>query len=114
MASSFKPPKTSTVTKQVTRTRRRTKFEPLWYVILHDDQLHTYQYVIEMLTKLFHVSAQEALMRAIEVDTQSVTIVARLAKAKAQQKRDEVMNYGGDPLMGTSVSMKASIEPRDD
>lgn len=94
--------------------RFRTKHEPLWYVILHDDQLHTYDYVIEMVMKLFKVSALDAMARAIEVDTQGVTILARLPRESAQQKRNEIMCYGGDPLMKTTVSMKASIEPVDD
>ena len=97
-----------------TDRRKRTKHEPLWYVILHDDQLHTYQYVIEMLMKLFKMAVDQAFLHAIEVDTQGVTIVARLSKDKAQQKRDEIMSYGGDPWMKTTVSMKASIEPCDD
>jgi ATP-dependent Clp protease adaptor protein ClpS len=97
-----------------TKTRPRNKFEPLWYVILHDDQLHTYQYVIEMLVKLFEMSHEQAFLHAVEVDTRGVTIVARLEKAKAEQKRDEIMGYGGDPLMKTTVSMRATIEPADD
>jgi len=95
-------------------SRRRTKHEPLWYVILHDDQLHSYQYVIQMLMKLFEKTVDQALFHAFEVDTQGITIVARLSKDKAQQKRDEIMSYGGDPWMKTTVSMKASIEPCDD
>lgn len=97
-----------------TTTRPKRKYEPLWYVILHDDQLHTYQYVIEMLTKLFQMSVRQALLHAVEVDTRGVTIVARLEKSKAEQKRDEIMHYGGDPLLKSTVSMRASIEPADD
>ena len=102
------------VAEPETRARSRRKFEPLWYVILHDDQLHTYQYVIEMLVKLFRMSARRAFLHAVEVDTRGVTIVARLPRDAAERKRDEIMGYGGDPWMKTSVSMKASIEPCDD
>ncbi len=92
----------------------RKKHEPLWYVILHDDQLHTYEYVILMLMKLFQMGKEQAFLHAVEVDSQGVTIVARLPKEKAEQKRDEIMHFGGDPRMQTTVSMKASIEPCDD
>ncbi|MBI1784445.1 ATP-dependent Clp protease adaptor ClpS [Candidatus Sumerlaeota bacterium] len=97
-----------------TRKRPRKKHEPLWYVILHDDQLHSYDYVVMMLMKLFEMSAARAFLHAVEVDTQGVTIVARLPKEKAEQKRNEIMNFGGGPSMNTAVSMKASIEPCDD
>ena len=109
-----KPGSLPAILDPVTTHETRTKHAPLWYVILHDDQLHTYQYVIEMLTNIFRMNTQKALMHALEVDSQGVTIVARLPKPKAQQKRNSIMSYGGDPLMQTSVSMKASIEPRDD
>lgn len=109
------PSRESSTSVQVDeRKSTKRKFVPLWYVILHDDQNHTYDYVIEMLTRLFAMSVQQALIHALEVDTQSVTIVARLPKEKAEQKRDEIRHYGGDPLMRTTVSMKATIEPADD
>jgi ATP-dependent Clp protease adaptor protein ClpS len=92
----------------------KTRLEPLWYVILHDDQLHTYDYVMTMLCDLFAMSSQRAFLHACEVDTQGVTIVARLPRGKAADKRDQIINYGGDPILKTSVSMKASIEPADD
>lgn len=92
----------------------RTRHEPRWYVILHDDQLHTYQYVIEMVVKLFSTTPQQAFMHAVEVDTQGFTILARLPKPEAIEKRDAILKYGGDPLMQTTVSMKATIEPVDD
>jgi ATP-dependent Clp protease adaptor protein ClpS len=96
------------------RGKEKTRHEPLWYVILHDDQLHSYEYVIRMLMDLFEMTFDRAFLHALEVDTQDVTIVARLSKEKATQKRNEIMSYGGDPWMKTTVSMKASIEPCDD
>lgn len=95
-------------------TTTRPRLEPRWYVILHDDQLHTYQYVIDMVMKIFQKSAQEAFLHAIEVDTQGVTILARLPKPEAQAKRDAIHHWGGDPQLKSSVSMKATIEPVDD
>ena len=109
----IEPPGRGQIVPAIERRPRR-KLEPLWYVILHDDQLHSYQYVIEMLAKLFEMSARRAFVHAVEVDTQGVTIVARLPKDKAEDKRDGIMGYGGDPWMKTSVSMRASIEPCDD
>lgn len=95
-------------------TTSKPRIERRWYVILHDDQLHTYQYVIDMVMRLFGKSAQEALLHAIEVDTQGVTILARLPKSEAEAKRNAILNWGGDPALKSSVSMKATIEPVDD
>ena len=105
-------------TMQETQTdashKTKQRLEPLWYVILHDDQLHTYDYVVKMLCDLFHMSAQIAFRHACEVDAKGVTIVARLPKPEAADKRDQIMSYGGDPLLKSSVSMRSSIEPCDD
>jgi ATP-dependent Clp protease adaptor protein ClpS len=95
-------------------TTTQPRLEPRWYVILHDDQLHTYQYVIDMVMKLFGKSAQESFLHAIEVDTQGLTILARLPKPEAAAKRDAIHHWGGDPALKSSVSMKATIEPVDD
>jgi ATP-dependent Clp protease adaptor protein ClpS len=92
----------------------RTRLEPRWYVILHDDQLHTYQYVIDMVMKLFGKPAQEAFLHAIEVDTQGMTILARLPRHEAEAKRNAIHHWGGDPQLKSSVSMRATIEPVDD
>lgn len=83
----------------------------LWSVVLHDDQDHTYDYVIRMLMDIFNMNAVKAFHHAEEVDATGRTVVAKLAKEEAIKKRDQIMSYGGDPHMRTTVSMKASIEP---
>jgi len=105
-------PKTTVITLPEQETRIR--HEPRWYVILHDDQLHTYQYVIDLVVKIFGKSTQDALVHAIEVDTQSHTILARLPKPEAIEKRLAIAKFGGDPWMKTDVPMHATIEPVDD
>jgi ATP-dependent Clp protease adaptor protein ClpS len=89
------------------------RLEPLWRVILHDDQLHTYEYVIEMLMAIFGMDAQRAYRHAVEVDTKGTTVLARLPRTEAEKKRDAIMRYGGDHRMRTTISMVASIEPEE-
>jgi ATP-dependent Clp protease adaptor protein ClpS len=105
-------PGTKTETLQAPDTRIR--HEPIWYVVLWDDNDHTYRYVIEMLVKLFRMTPAVALKHACEVDTEGVTILARLPKSQAAEKRDQVLRFGGDPQLKTSHSMWATIEPADD
>jgi ATP-dependent Clp protease adaptor protein ClpS len=94
-------------------TKAAQRLEPLWRVILHDDQLHTYEYVIEMLMAIFAMDAQRAYHHAIEVDTKGTTVLARLPRTEAEKKRDAIMRYGGDHRMRTTISMVASIEPEE-
>ena len=86
--------------------------EPLWHVVLLDDDDHTYDYVIEMLVKLFFKTLQEAYRHAIEVDTTGRTIVLTCERSAAEFARDQIQSYGADPRLPRSKgSMTAILEP---
>ena len=92
----------------------KTKKAPLYHVILHNDDTHTYQYVIVMLMKLFGKTEQRAYEHACEVDSTGVTIVETTSLERAELKRDQIKAFGRDPLLDTSTgSMFATIEPAD-
>lgn len=91
---------------------RDQKTTPLYNVVLLDDDDHTYDYVIEMLEKLFCCSLTQAFQHAVEVDITGRTIVMTCEKAQAEFGRDQIHAYGADPRMPRSLgSMSATIEP---
>jgi len=86
--------------------------EPLWHVVLLDDDEHTYDYVIEMLCSLFFKTVDEALRHAIEVDTTGRTIVLTCERSAAEFARDQIHAYGADPrIPRCKGSMTAILEP---
>lgn len=86
--------------------------EPLWHVVLLDDDEHSYDYVIEMLCSLFFKTADEALRHAIEVDTTGRTIVLTCERSAAEFARDQIHAYGADPrIPRCKGSMTAILEP---
>lgn len=88
------------------------ELEPLYNVVLLNDDLHTYDYVVEMLQKLFCHSASAAFQHAVEVDTTGRTIVITCGLAEANFGRDQIHAYGPDPRIPASKgSMRALIEP---
>ncbi|XZE42823.1 ATP-dependent Clp protease adaptor ClpS [Pirellulaceae bacterium SH467] len=88
------------------------KRPPRYNVILWDDPIHTYDYVIEMMQRLFHHSAIEALKIAEEVDTKGRAVCYTTSKEVAELKRDQIQAYGSDPHSSSpNGSMSASIEP---
>ncbi len=91
-------------------TDRETRLAPLYHVILIDDQLHTYEYVIDMVTHVFRKSWEAALKHAVEVDSTGRTILQTCALEVAELKRNQVKSYGGDFRLGSSTSMNAEIE----
>ena len=85
---------------------------PLYNVVLLDDDEHTYEYVVEMLQKLFACGESAAWNHAVEVDTMGRTIVITCELAQAEFGRDQIHAYGADWRMPKSKgSMSAVIEP---
>jgi len=92
------------------RTLRR--LESLYHVILLDDDDHTYDYVVEMLVKIFGFTETRAFRHAVEVDTESRTTLLTCGLEEAQRKRDQIHAYGPDwRLPRSKGSMSAVIEP---
>ncbi len=91
---------------------RREQLTPLYHVVLLDDNVHTYDYVIEMLQVLFMFSREEAYNHAVEVDTTGRTILMTCELGPAEFARDQIRAYGPDRRMPQSKgSMMAIVEP---
>lgn len=85
---------------------------PLYQVVLLDDDDHTYDYVIEMLQKIFIFSADQALGHAQEVDATGRTPLITCELPEAEYARDQIHGYGADWRMPRSKgSMSAVVEP---
>lgn len=85
---------------------------PLYNTVLLDDDEHSYDYVIEMLQRLFLCSETEAFRHAVEVDTTGRTVVMTCELPQAEFARDQIHAYGADWRMPTSKgSMSAIVEP---
>ncbi len=85
--------------------------EDLYQIILFDDNEHSYQYVIEMLTTLFDLSAQDAQQIAYEVDYVGQATVKVCELEEATSGRDRILAYGPDPRVRMSTtSMHAIVE----
>jgi ATP-dependent Clp protease adaptor protein ClpS len=94
---------------------RQDQHEPLFHVVLLDDDEHTYDYVIEMLQRLFFLPVEVALQHAIEVDTAGRTIVITCERPAAEFAQEQIHAYGADPRMPKSKgSMSAILVPAGD
>jgi len=85
---------------------------PLYRVVLLDDDDHTYDYVIEMLQKIFVFTGEQALRHAQEVDAHGRTSLITCELAEAEFGRDQIHGYGPDwRLPRSKGSMSAIVEP---
>lgn len=93
-------------------TSELERLAPMWNVVLLDDDDHTYDYVVEMLVKLFFKTVEEAYRHAVEVDSTGRTVVLTCDKQAAEFARDQIHAYGPDWRMPRCKgSMSAVIEP---
>ena len=102
----------ATIASPGTRQENLDREAPIYNVVLLDDSEHTYDYVVEMLGKLFALSTEDAWNRAVEVDTTGRTIVMTCELPAAEFGRDQIHAYGADWRMPNSKgSMSAIVEP---
>ena len=90
----------------------REQLVPLYRVVLLDDNDHTYDYVIEMLQKIFIFTLDQAYRHAEEVDRAGRTVLITCERPQAEFARDQIQSYGPDwRLPRSQGSMSAGIEP---
>src|SRR4051794_24598405 len=87
----------------------REEHVPQYHVVLLDDDTHSYEYVIEMLTKLFAYSSSEAFRHAVEVDTEGRTIVITCELPQAEFAKSQILNFGADWRMEVSTGPMRAV-----
>jgi ATP-dependent Clp protease adaptor protein ClpS len=86
--------------------------EKLYHVIMLNDDDHTFEYVIEMLQKIFGFPESTALAHTLEADSTGSTILITCELEKAERKRDQIHAYGPDwRLPHSRGSVTALVEP---
>jgi ATP-dependent Clp protease adaptor protein ClpS len=91
---------------------QRDQLVPLYRVVLLDDNDHTYDYVIEMLQKIFVFTLEQAYQHAEEVDRRGRTVLITCELPEAEFARDQIHAYGPDwRLERSKGSMSAVVEP---
>ena len=103
---------TSTTTKPQEKSKQKTQGLPPYNVVLLNDDDHSYDYVVLMLNKIFGHSPEKGFKMALEVDKTGRVVVATENLEVAELKRDQVHDFGPDPLIPRCKgSMSAVVEP---
>ena len=96
------------------KPKQKPRRQPRYNVILWNDDDHSYEYVIEMMRKLFGHDEVQGFQIADSVHRQGRAICLTTTLEHAELKRDQIHAYGKDDLIaGCKGSMTASIEPVD-
>lgn len=103
---------TATTPETATREKVETRRQPPYNVILHNDDDHSFEYVILMLKELFAHPEELGFKMAKEVHEKGKVIVCTTSRERAELKQDQIHAYGPDPRIDRCQgSMTATIEP---
>ena len=103
---------TTTAPERQTMHEEAVKRQPPYHVILHNDDDHSFEYVILMLKELFAHPEQTGYKMAVEVHTKGKVIVCTTSRERAELKQEQIHAYGPDPNIARCAgSMTATIEP---
>jgi len=101
-------PRTKSQADQSTQTRR----QPPYNVVVLNDEEHTFEYVIDLLVKIFRHSMPTAEALTWQIHSAGRAVVYTTHKEKAELKRDQVLQWGPDPRMSISKGpLGCYIEP---
>lgn len=75
-------------------TETITRIMPLWKVLIHNDDVHTFDDVIEAIKKTFKFDFMKALKITEEVHETGVGLVQIEPKELAELHRDQLQTYG--------------------
>ena len=104
----------------VVQTRRpapepstKPKKQPVYAVIVENDDYHTFDYVIEALSKICGYSQQKSFLLAYEIHSQGKAVVWSGALELAELKRDQIREFGPDQYASKPVTFPLGtyVEP---
>ena len=94
-----------------TETDTQTQTREPCKVILFNDEEHTYDYVVEMLTHASRLSRENAFRCAVEVDLTGRTIVHYGTRDECEGVIARISAYGPDHRLPQSMSsMRAELQ----
>lgn len=104
-------PATQSDTK--TDTRDQTKRQPPYVVILHNDDINTFDFVIETLRKVFGYELEKCVQLALDAHNQGRRAIWSGALEVAELKVDQIRSRGADPQMKNkgALPLRVTIEP---
>jgi ATP-dependent Clp protease adaptor protein ClpS len=78
------------------REKVRPKTQPPYAVIVENDDFHTFDYVIEVLQRVFGYDLQKAFLLTSQVHHTGQALVWSGALELAELKRDQIRGFGPD------------------
>ncbi len=107
------PPTTKTQPQSNPQTAAQPKTQPPWAVVLHNDDVNSFSFVIRSLRKVFNYGFLKAFKMSVETHVRGKCIVWSGMREVAEFKGEQLVACGPDPEMlfrGAQV-LSVTIEP---
>ncbi len=105
----LEPPPPKVKDRKSTRENTRPKKQPPYAVIVENDDLHTFEYVIEVLQKVFGYDLQKAFLLTSQVHHAGQALVWSGALELAELKRDQIKGFGPDTYAMKPVTFPLGV-----
>src|SRR4051812_45885674 len=91
---------------------QKPRRQPRYNVVLLDDNDHTYDYVIDLLQRVFGFPKEQGLLLAKEVDSQKRAVLMTTTLEHAELKQEQIHGFGPDKAIASCQGgMTAVLEP---
>lgn len=109
----LEPPEPQVRPRVRPESKTKPKRQPAYAVIVHNDDVHTFQYVIELLMKLFAYPLEKAFELTTQIHVQGKSIVWTGTLEVAELKRDQIRGFGPDfyAVQKVEFPLGVTIEP---
>jgi ATP-dependent Clp protease adaptor protein ClpS len=94
---------------QEKRSSSKPKKQPPYAVVVLNDELHTFNYVIETFMKVFGYPAEKCFQLATEIHIRGRSIVWSGSKEVAELKRDQIRSAGPDFYASKKVAFPLGV-----
>ena len=99
--------------KSATSEKKSTQRQPPYAVVLHNDDLNSFDFVVEVLRKVFHYDQLKSLRLTLQAHETGRSAVWSGSLEVAELKADQVRSCGPDPRMLSlgALPLRVTIEP---
>jgi ATP-dependent Clp protease adaptor protein ClpS len=102
--------------RTTTKERDATKRQPPYAVVLHNDDVNSFDFVIEVLRKVFHYERLKAELLTLQAHETGRAVIWSGSLEVAELKADQVRACGPDPRMSAvgALPLRVTLEPLPD
>jgi ATP-dependent Clp protease adaptor protein ClpS len=101
--------------KRASRRKTKPKRQPPYSVVLHNDDVNSFEYVVGVVRKVFHYGEPKAFQLTLAAHEQGRSILWSGALEVAELKADQIKSCGPDPEMKSrgALPLQVTIERQD-